>query len=108
MRAYRPRRASVKRWLEGAPDYVLSCHDSGPEYGDRYTVCFGPPVWTEEYGRTVPFLGMGPRPYHPQGFCQWGEMDSHARTRLPKIKWQDLPEDVRRVVESLPQHMQEG
>ena len=38
MRPYRPRRAT-KRWLEGAPEYVLDCFDNRGKTVDRYTVC---------------------------------------------------------------------
>lgn len=90
---YRPRKAN-KRWLEGAPDYILSVHDN-PKYGDRYTVCFGGHLWDESMGRTVMYLGMSANPSHPQGISMWGEMESGARANMKKIRWLDLPEHIR-------------
>jgi hypothetical protein len=94
MSNYRPRRAS-KRWLEGAPDYVLSVHDK-PSTNDRYTVFFGPPLWEPELGRNVLYLGMSEDPTHPQGVSMWGLAPSHFRDSSGrKIRWLDLPEHIR-------------
>lgn len=100
MNAYQPLRSSA-RWLEGAPPYVLACYDSGPNKGaDRYTVLYGAPFWTPEYGRRVPYFAASAYPFHPQGFGQHGEMPAANRSALgSKIRWCDLPEDVRKAVE---------
>jgi hypothetical protein len=94
MRSYRPRRAS-KRWLEGAPDYVLSCHDNKGKTIDRYTVCFGGSLWSPELGRNVFCLDMSPSPSHPQGVSMISEVPSHARETMRKVRWLDLPEHIR-------------
>lgn len=95
---YQPRRAS-KRWLEGAPDYVLSAHDNGGKTFDRYTVYFGGPFYEPRMGRRVQFIGMSASPTHPQGFSQWGEAPSYRRdVSGRKIRWLDLPEHIRRHV----------
>lgn len=92
MRKYRPKRASA-RWLQDAPEYVLSCHDS-PKYHDRYTVCFGGTLWNEELGRNVLFLGLS-----QSGASYWGEMQSCNRPYIgKKVRWLDLPEAVRNAV----------
>jgi hypothetical protein len=92
MRTYHPKRAS-KRWLEGAPDYVLSCHDT-PKYHDRYTVFFGGKLWDENMGRTVMFLGLS-----EGGASYWGELESYNRQNAgKKVRWLDLPERVREAV----------
>ena len=104
MRQYTPRRAS-KRWLEGAPDYVLDCFDT-KDCGDRYTVVFG-----KEFMNHVPnypggdywlsYLAMSDAPTHPQGISLWGEMASHQiaayryRNHHRRVRWNDLPEHIR-------------
>jgi len=94
MATYRPHRAS-KRWLEGAPEYVLSCHDS-PKYHDRYTVFFGGSLWSPDMGRTVMFLGLS-----ESGASYWGELDSGMRNNSGrKIRWNDLPQAVREAVQT--------
>lgn len=93
---YRPRRASAK-WLEGAPDYVLSCHDAGDRFTDRYTVFFGGELWSPEMSRRVAYLGLSEHPTHPAGgVSQWGEARADERDASgPKIRWLDLPEHIR-------------
>ena len=96
-RIYRPKRAT-SRWLEEAPAYLLSVHDAGPEVNDRYTVCFGWPLWQESMGRTVPYLGFNENPTSPNmGVSMWGECKAH-RQGLKKIRWLDLPENLRKHV----------
>lgn len=104
---YTPRRAGKKRWLEGAPEYVLDVLDSkGP--GERYTVLFAGSLLIRESaagnrrGRViVPFLGMSDAPSHPQGVSMWGEMDARDaaayryRCGKERIRWLDLPEHIR-------------
>lgn len=111
MRKYTPRKAG-KRWLEDAPDYVLDVFDD-PRTCDRYTVFFAAPFFISiEDGRTTPlsdrfnntfvqYLGMSGAPSHPQGFSQWGELDAYRtagyrrRSQRFRIRWNDLPEDIR-------------
>lgn len=95
--SYRPRRAS-KRWLEGAPEYVLDCFDNKGKTYDRYTVLFGGTLIDEEYAKfkVVSFLGMSNDPSHPLGFSQWGEVDSTWRPSRDRVRWLDLPENVRK------------
>lgn len=97
MSNYQPKRAAA-RWLDQAPAYVLSVHDAGPEANDRYTVCFGWPLWSESMGRTVPYLGFNEAPSSPNmGVSMWGECEAH-RQGLKKIRWLDLPETLRKHV----------
>lgn len=97
--SYRPRRAA-KRWLEGAPEYVLDCFDNGGKTADRYTVYFGgsllEPVLLKE--RKVFFLGMSLHPSHPQGISEWGEIGASFRPSQHRVRWLDLPEHVRQHV----------
>lgn len=96
---YHPKRSSA-RWLEGAPAPVLACYDSGPNRGiDRYTVLYGAPFWTPDYGRDVPYVAMSGAPFHPQGICQHGEMPAYNRKSLgKKIRFLDLPPDCQEAV----------
>ena len=92
--AYRPRRASA-RWLAGAPEWVLSCHDN-PKFWDRYTVFLGGSLWSPELGRDVEYLSMSDSPTHPQGFSQMGQCRSADRDASGrKVAWLDLPEHIR-------------
>lgn len=96
---YQPKRSS-KRWLEGAPEPVLACYDSGPSTCDRYMVLYGAPFWDPEMGRNVPYVSMSADPFWPLGFCQHGEAPSINRPYFgKKIKWNDLPLDCRKAVE---------
>lgn len=96
----KPRRAGA-RWREGAPAYVLDCFDHGPESGaDRYTVFLEPE--THGYlGWWVSYLGLSDNPAHPGGVSQWGEFtlsgarDFRRREGKRRIRWLDLPENVR-------------
>ena len=95
---YQPKRSSA-RWLEGAPRPVLACYDSGPKTIDRYTVLYGAPFWSDEWGRTIPYFAMSAAPFHPPGFGQHGEMRSIDRSVLGrKIRFTDLPPDCQRAV----------
>lgn len=96
--AYRPRRAS-ERWMENAPEYILSVHDNGGKTCDRYTVYFGGSMYEQSMGRNVLYLGMSECPSHPQGFSQWGEAPANSRDSSgKKIRWLDLPENIRKHV----------
>lgn len=113
---YTPRRAS-KRWLEGAPPYVLDVLDNKGASADRYTVLFGRPfVYVLKpdgstspdpgrYGDTwIQYLDMSDAPTHPQGVSLWGEMSAHQaagyryRCKHQRVRWLDLPEHIRRHV----------
>lgn len=102
----------------GIPKYVR-CYDNGGtevEEGtvDRYTVCytgnyrkrnvFGVMDWFQ-------YVGMSGSPYHPQGFCQHGENETQIDTKNGwsisigrknhlgrRIRFEDLPEDCKKVV----------
>lgn len=114
-RKYSPRRAS-RRWLEGAPSYVLDVLDNGGKTADRYTVLFTFPLAFAldaageflpagergDFSRTyIPYLGMSDAPTHPQGFSQWGELEAHQaaayryREKHTRKRWLDLPEHIR-------------
>ena len=99
MRAYKPRRAG-KRWLEDAPEYVLDVFDDDRTC-DRYTVFFCGSFFADG---VVPYLGMSGAPTHPQGFSQWGELEPFQATAYRyrngkhRIKWNDLPEHIRKHV----------
>lgn len=97
---YRPRRAT-QRWMEQAPEYILSVHDNGGKTADRYTVFFGGSLYNEALARNraVEYLGMSEQPSHPQGISMWGECPSMNRDASgKKIRWLDLPESIRKHV----------
>lgn len=105
-RAYKPRRANA-RWMEGAPEYVLSVHDNKGATADRYTVYFGGSLAYEpmpDYpgyegtgpGNTaIPYLGMSDAPTSPQGVSMWGDVKAYQRNTRQRIRWLDLPEHIR-------------
>lgn len=107
-RKYSPRRAS-KKWLEGAPPYILDCFDH-PQYADRFTIWFagsqayhlkkdggtgqGPDqchntvltgLGTSEHGGT-----SGALEYRAHDVAQFRYRNSHRR-----VRWLDLPEATR-------------
>lgn len=93
---YRPRRAS-KRWMENAPDFILSCHDNKGKTCDRYTVFFTGKLWPISDGtNNVMGLNISSNPTHPQGVCMSFDCPSIRRELSgKKIKWMDLPKEVR-------------
>ena len=105
---FRPRR-SRRRWLEQAPDSVVACYDNGGKTADRYTVLFGPPIWSPTYAqanyrtgvdpRLVPCLAMSGAPTHPQGVSEWCEVLRGPHLGR-KVRWLDLPEEIREHVET--------
>ena len=104
MTEYTPRRAS-QRWLKGAPDYVLDVLDNKGKTCDRYTVIFGKKFMNEFQGTYyLQYLAMSGEPTHPQGFSQWGEFTRFEcqayryRCKHQRIRWEDLPENVRQHV----------
>src|SRR5262245_1634558 len=104
LRSYRPRRAGLSRWLQGAPSYVVDCFDH-PATIDRYTVVlWGPELGSESgtYANTrVPYLAMSDAPTHPQGFSQWGDLpayqmaDYRSACGKRRVRWCDLPQHIR-------------
>lgn len=105
---YTPRRASLGRWLQCAPAYVLDVFDS-KDSGERYTVVFTKALssLTGSYAETwVSYLGMSGAPTHPQGVSMWGEMKAYemaryrTRVKRQRIRWLDLPENIREHVVS--------
>lgn len=104
-RKYKPRRAGA-RWMQDAPEYVLSVHDNKGKTADRYTVYFGGSLATNpsmgySYVGTGPgntwisYLSMSDNPTYPQGFSQWGQLIAYRRSSRQRIRWLDLPEHIR-------------
>ena len=107
MRKYTPRRAG-KRWLEGAPEYVLDVLDD-KDAGERYTVMFCGSELISDGTRTgtyISFLGMSGAPTHPCGVSMFGELQPHEaaayryRCKHHRIRWLDLPENIREHVKA--------
>src|SRR5579859_571208 len=103
---YTPRRASLKRWLQEAPTYILDVFDS-KDSGERYTIVFTKDMssQTGSYADTwISYLGMSGAPSHPQGVSMWGEMRGYDmaqyryRVKHQRVKWLDLPEHIRKHV----------
>ena len=78
------------------PDGVLLIADNGGRTVDRYTVLYEP-----EDGR-FPYTAMSEAPFHPQGFCQHGEL-SHRYSVWGRdervLELSDLPVDCQKVVQ---------
>lgn len=94
---YRPRRARA-RWLESAPEFVLDCFDNKGKTADRYTILFGGSLLEPQLlkDRKVQYLGLSAYPSHPQGISMWGEIEASFRPAHQRIRWLDLPENVRK------------
>lgn len=89
---YRPRRAS-KRWLEGAPEYILDCFKDGD-----YWVLFGGSLFDPHLlkDRKVHMLELNSMPTHPLfGVSMWGVVEASYRPSHQRIRWLDLPQNVR-------------
>ena len=95
---YRPRRAN-KRWMKDAPDYILSVHDH-PNFVDRYTIYFVPNTndYTNRADCDILYLACNDSPTHPQGFSMFGAVNATQRQLDHRVKWLDLPENVRKHV----------
>lgn len=101
--SYKPKHSS-KRWLEGAPEYVIACYDNGGRTTDRYSVLFGGSLWDEDYARAnaechrdprlVQCLLMSGAPTHPQGVSIWADCLRGPHLGR-KVRWLDLPEHIR-------------
>ena len=98
-RKYRPKRAN-KRWQEGAPEYVLDCFDNKGKTADRYSVLFGGSLLEDVLleHRKVFVLDMSGAPTHPQGVSMWGECPASWRPAHQRVRWLDLPENIRKHV----------
>jgi len=77
---------------------ILGIYDNGGRTMDRYTVVYDEPV-TKIPGETMHCgLGMSESPFHPQGFCQHGEVHPDADIGR-QITFAELPADCQRAVE---------
>lgn len=110
-RKYSPRRAG-KRWLEGAPAYVLDVFDN-PQFADRFTIWFdGSQAFHVKPCGTI---GQGPDRYSNTWLTGLGtsengwtsgslEYEAHHvaayryRNGKRRIRWLDLPEATRALV----------
>ena len=98
----------------GVPRYIRA-YDNGGETADRYTVCFtgrAATIRVSNFAATYPYLVMSAAPFHPLGIGLHGEMqDRPLDTRRGwappigrkchlgrRIRFQELPEDCRRLV----------
>jgi len=79
----------------------ISVWDDGNTVIDHYTVVF----LDDEKNRKVPYLAMNDTPFHPQGFCQYGEMPIDAVAYKgrggafkKRIRFEDLPADCQKAV----------
>lgn len=90
---YRPRRAT-KRWLEGAPEYILDCFKN--KFG--YWTLFGGSLLDPHLlkDRKVYMLELNDMPTSPcYGVSMWGEIEASYRKAHERVRWLDLPENVR-------------
>ena len=110
-RKYSPRRAG-KRWLEGAPPYVLDCFDH-PQFADRFTIWFdGSQAYHSNRDGSG---GQGPDKYHNTyltglGTSEFGGTSGsleYAANEVAayryvngkyRVRWLDLPEATRALV----------
>ena len=93
---YRPRRAT-KRWLEGAPEYILDVFDNKGKTADRYTILFGGSLLDPHLlkDRKVHMLSLNNLPDHPcYGISMWGEIEASYRPAHHRRRWLDMPENV--------------
>lgn len=102
--SYVPRRASLKRWLDQAPSYILDCFDNGGKTVDRYTVILCGPFHNGKKTRQdieIAYLGLSGGEGNVFGFSQFGHFDStqcsafRYRSQRERVRWLDLPENVR-------------
>ena len=91
---YRPRRAG-KRWMEDAPEYILDVF----RFPHTWIVLLGGTMLDPELlkMRKVHCLELNECPTSPNmGVSLWGECQAWFRPSWRRIKWLDLPEEVRR------------
>lgn len=102
---YKPHKAPVKRYLQGAPDYVLSVHKQTPSIDPetmqvrpgthRYAILLSEPFWHDDLGSDAPYIAcdetgssfrMGyiasSRRDDVGRKCQWLELPGIVRTRI--------------------------
>ena len=87
---YQPRKSS-KKWLEGAPDYILAVYDK-KTFIDRYTILFGKPFWSPEMGRKVLVLCLSEGGHAVSFFMEYISWNRKAFGK--KIKWNDLSKET--------------
>lgn len=99
------RRVSNK-WLDGdCLDSILAIYDE-PKCVDRYTIIYRE-IHDSHKGMYLVCFCCSERPCHPQGIGQHGEVSLsdlgffRSQTAKKKIRWTDLPEDVRSCLISL-------
>lgn len=100
-----PLRRAPKRFLEGAPDYVLDIFDNRGKTADRYTVIFGERFadYFSDVNWQISYLGLGDD-QGPQGISMWGALSwadvcaYRERSRKFRTSWLSLPEHVRKHV----------
>lgn len=97
MRKCQRAKRATKRWLEGAPDYVLACFDH-PQFADRYTIVFGGKMQEHTLGRDwLHYLGTS-EDGHVSGsgeFETWQFSQYRVKNYKRMIRWRDLPLGVR-------------
>ena len=66
-----------------------------PRYNDRYTVVF------DDGDDILLYVGMSAEPFHPQGFCQHGEVKREwmNENKDTEITFDALPEDCKKAVQ---------
>lgn len=100
---YTPRRASAKRWLEGAPAHVLDCFkNSCGTFDVLYTGALLSPLEGRTFANCeVSGREMDKDPAHPQGVGIFFSLKAHEmaayrfRNGKRRIKWEYLPAKVR-------------
>lgn len=104
MMTYRPRRAP-RKYVQDAPDIVLSIHDAGVNGRERFSICLGGPFLDDVLVTKYQKLHV----IHSSeyGSSYWGEIDARTRTqRLGKlISWHDLPLEVKNAVQARTAHI---
>jgi hypothetical protein len=90
--------------INGCP---ISCWQDNDCF-DKYTVVYLDEVFkhpAHHYIDYVMYVGMSENPFHPQGFCQHGEMPINAVQYKgrggcfqKRIKFADLPSDCQKAV----------
>lgn len=100
---YTPRRAS-KRWLEGAPSYILDVFRDGPAKAPGgYFILFTGELYEPKPFRDawVQGLEIDNHPTHPQGVSLWTELEAYQaagfryRAKHRRVRWLDVPEHLR-------------
>ena len=101
MRKYVPRKAG-KRWLEGAPDFVLDCFDEPKETAEPYTILLcGDWLVSDGTFANTHIAGFG---IDDEGRSCSFELDAYHTAQFRfrhgrhRVKWESLPRVVRREV----------